>query len=923
MSILSLLFLAAIVLIVMQSHRSGKQPPGNPQQPPAQNFIPKQVETSQQAEPPRNTAPQNPYEALYPPRTPAPQIPAPPPPPPKPFSPLPLLLFAGVAFLFLGGIIFLTDTWEMLSDPVRALALLSASGVAFGMHLLSDRVLKLQKTGLAFYTLGSIFLPMAIGAIGVFGLFGEWFSINGDGVLIMVATIFLSSSIAAFAGLRPYRNAVLAGLGIISAAMAWYNLALFICTTDPMKMVLTTDTRFTLFAAALAFSSIMLAMCGRLLRTQDSPIARALPGSTCIVLLIHTLTALFLLPESTAAPLLLSLTLMVLYLDPQYIRHGSHRGVIGFLICSLILFGKLSSLAPDDIASGFSEYLFTVNSTAMLLICIGLIPQLHAVTRATFSALGYTAALFTLPSLFVYPDITADASAFLYVPMFLALCCFGNTQRNRLSRDAAALAVLTPMLYSMTLGSADLFSRLLLCTVLLGIAMLLGVFALTRKRWCLALALCTCGAILITRLPHPDLLLSWYCTAAFLGAAFYAHQNRRPLLERCCVWAGTVQFMTACGGTALLQLDISNAQSVAFLALLLVYVSERFAFRTHERSAASCRFCICTAVYMALLSNNFGMELPWILLTILCLFGFSAAALRRDVNFLSIPLFLITCLKLDDLLALLPIAGHTAGEVLFYLCILAVFVLLGRLLLPRFYTADNQLTQIDWALLAAAIPVSCIASAIGWHPQILTSLLLAAYSLLFIGRMRQRYLPAAMVSLFLSIALFQCLAENVLNIRTAVSSLALATPGTLLFLLPIHLFLLSLVFILPKQHRDSLHVAWFLACCLTMLFLLSATLYSGMTFDAIITALLSLSVLLASIAAKRIRWFALGFGVLLLITLRMTFTYRHSIHWGVYLFLIGAALLLIALRYEYRNRWKAEHPNEPMKKFQLFKEWKW
>ncbi|MDE7094221.1 MAG: hypothetical protein K2O52_04850 [Oscillospiraceae bacterium] len=68
------------------------------------------------------------------------QIPVnPPPKPPKqPFNPIPLLLIAGVIFLFLGGIVFLTNTWEVLSDAGRAISLLSASIIAFGVNFLAE-----------------------------------------------------------------------------------------------------------------------------------------------------------------------------------------------------------------------------------------------------------------------------------------------------------------------------------------------------------------------------------------------------------------------------------------------------------------------------------------------------------------------------------------------------------------------------------------------------------------------------------------------------------------------------------------------------------------------------------------------------------------------------------------------------------------
>ncbi len=951
MDILLFLFLAlaalVITLAVLHHRSSDEQPPVNPKEPP--QYIPQEVRQPQETaqspvQPPSQnpydmgtvTAPgQNPYESLYIPQQKfvsepnrIPSQPLPPPAPKKPFSPLPPLLFAGVAFLFLGGIIFLTDTWEILSNPVRALLLLSASVIAFGMNFLAERILKLPKTGLAFYVLGSIFLPLALGGIGVFRLFGDWFSFRGEGRLIVLAVIFLSISITSFAGQHNYKNPPLAGIGIGSAGLSWLFLSLHLAAHLFQNETGMTAQRSTIFAVMLAAAAIALNLTGDFCCQKDPPTSftKALPGGTYAVLLLYTIAALFLSADFVAAPVILGLTGLVLYLNPRYIRGGIHFGVIGFLISSLITLGNLSTIPAAQTADGFAKYLFTVSGTVILLISVGSVVRLPQMTQSTFASMGYACSLFALPAAMIYPNLTDDVTAYLYIPLLIALFCFANTPRTKLSRDSASLVILICLLYPAVLGSADLSNTLLTMLVLLGAALLIGVSLLSRKRWSLILAISACGALLLTRLPHPGVILSWFCTIALLGGTIYAHKHGRPLLERCCAWTGIVNLLMAGGGTALLVLTTNDTHAVVLAILLLVYLVERFGFASHSRSESTSNFCLYVSIYLSFLIWLGNTGTPWLMLGAVCLVIFSGAALQKKVNFLCIPLLLSLTAALENLvgrLPSLPAAALTVVQVLCYLGILLLLAGMGRLLLPRFYTADNQHTRIDWALIAGIFPVISMATTVNWHTGVLTCLLLAVYSLLYIGRTRANYIPAVMTSAFFCAALWQAQSENLFGIRTAVASLDMRTLSTLLPLIPVHLFLLSLVFLLPEKHRNSVHLARFLMYCFSTLCLLGAALYSGHTYDAILLAVLSLAVLLGSFTVKRLRWFTLGFGVLVLITLRMTAVYRHSIHWGVYLFLIGAALLIIAFRYEYVSRWKAEHPDEPVKKLALFKEWKW
>ena len=149
------------------------------------------------------------------------------------------------------------------------------------------------------------------------------------------------------------------------------------------------------------------------------------------------------------------------------------------------------------------------------------------------------------------------------------------------------------------------------------------------------------------------------------------------------------------------------------------------------------------------------------------------------------------------------------------------------------------------------------------------------------------------------------------------------TPQLLLYLLPLHLFLFTLLFILPKQLRSGVHISRFVMYCLTMFCLLLSSMNFGNVADAIILVVFSFAILGGSFFVRQLRWFTLGFAVLVVMTVRLTWSFWTSLHWGIYLFLAGAVLITIATVFEVRVRRAAEHPDEPKKSMNPFAAWRW
>ncbi|MDF2903361.1 MAG: hypothetical protein K0S25_999 [Bacillus sp. (in: firmicutes)] len=91
------------------------------------------------------------------------------------------LLNLGVILLLIGGLFVATSNWESMSNLMKSSSVGLVSLLFFGIAYLSRKVLKIEKTELAFVVLGSLFLPIFLLSLGWFKLLGEYLSYTGEG----------------------------------------------------------------------------------------------------------------------------------------------------------------------------------------------------------------------------------------------------------------------------------------------------------------------------------------------------------------------------------------------------------------------------------------------------------------------------------------------------------------------------------------------------------------------------------------------------------------------------------------------------------------------------------------------------------------------------------------------------------------------
>lgn len=116
-----------------------------------------------------------------------------------------IMLVIGALLVVISGIVFATTSWQSFPSFVQATVLFSFAAIFFVLSALAEKKLHLEKTGILFYILGSVFIPISFIAGGFMNLFGEWFALGGNGQSLLLAVTCVALSVAMFIGFRKYK----------------------------------------------------------------------------------------------------------------------------------------------------------------------------------------------------------------------------------------------------------------------------------------------------------------------------------------------------------------------------------------------------------------------------------------------------------------------------------------------------------------------------------------------------------------------------------------------------------------------------------------------------------------------------------------------------------------------------------------------
>ena len=146
--------------------------------------------------------------------------------PRKKINTMNVVFIIGIIFIVVAGLIFATTTWRILPNIIKASIIALLTIIFFVASLFARKKLHLQQTGLTFYSLGSLFIPLAFLGIGFFELLGSYLSVGGDGKYILSMIAFSCLTFACVFGVKIYKSLLYIWLTYLSGTAVIMSLIL-------------------------------------------------------------------------------------------------------------------------------------------------------------------------------------------------------------------------------------------------------------------------------------------------------------------------------------------------------------------------------------------------------------------------------------------------------------------------------------------------------------------------------------------------------------------------------------------------------------------------------------------------------------------------------------------------------------------------
>ncbi len=105
------------------------------------------------------------------------------------------ILVTGALLIVLSAIVFLTSTWYSIANIVKTMVILLLIGVFYGASNIAKNKLNLPKASKAFFYIAMAYIPICLISCSLFGLFGEFLSILGEGRYIYLTIVFIITAI--------------------------------------------------------------------------------------------------------------------------------------------------------------------------------------------------------------------------------------------------------------------------------------------------------------------------------------------------------------------------------------------------------------------------------------------------------------------------------------------------------------------------------------------------------------------------------------------------------------------------------------------------------------------------------------------------------------------------------------------------------
>ncbi|MBQ7136488.1 MAG: hypothetical protein IJO43_00740 [Bacilli bacterium] len=137
-----------------------------------------------------------------------------------------MLLKLGVAMVFIAGFIFATTSWNSISPILKMLLLLIVSVLFIFLSKFCENKIKIKSTIYLYWILGMAFLMFMVINAGLDSLFGNYFSLNGEGYLLYGMFAFTILSVLGFLSYINFNNKkflYITYIGFLTAVMFVLN----------------------------------------------------------------------------------------------------------------------------------------------------------------------------------------------------------------------------------------------------------------------------------------------------------------------------------------------------------------------------------------------------------------------------------------------------------------------------------------------------------------------------------------------------------------------------------------------------------------------------------------------------------------------------------------------------------------------------
>lgn len=184
--------------------------------------------------------------------------PKPPAPPREKLSASAIMLLIGTAFIVLAAITFVVANWVDMNPTGRVFALLAESILGFGISVLLKKVIRLNRTSMAFYMIGSIIAVISLITAGYYNLLGDWFAVGGGGAALLYGVSALTVSAASFAVYPIYKSKAFSYIGT-----SFISVAIIFFCIQPTEY-------YKQFAPVIAMAQLIITAVIHLLKPQKN-----------------------------------------------------------------------------------------------------------------------------------------------------------------------------------------------------------------------------------------------------------------------------------------------------------------------------------------------------------------------------------------------------------------------------------------------------------------------------------------------------------------------------------------------------------------------------------------------------------------------------------------------------------------------------